>query len=65
VPDPRDINPDLPQAVSEAIFRAMAKDPERRFSTAGEFVEALSVANEMSKREMEIADGVAFVPMGI
>lgn len=41
-PDPRKLNPDVPASVAEAILRAMAKDPEKRPQTAGEFVEALA-----------------------
>jgi predicted Ser/Thr protein kinase len=37
-PDPRDVAPELPEAVSYAVMRAMAKKPNDRFMTAGEFV---------------------------
>lgn len=42
-PHPRavDLNPDVPQAVSDAIARATAKDPDDRFDSAAEFLEAL------------------------
>ena len=40
-PDPRDLVPDLSSDVAHAIQRAMAKKPEERFATAGEFINVL------------------------
>jgi tRNA A-37 threonylcarbamoyl transferase component Bud32 len=40
-PDARVYAPDLPEKVSLALQRAMAKDPDERFSTAGEFLAAM------------------------
>jgi serine/threonine-protein kinase len=40
-PDPRDRVPRLPPPVALALQRALAKDPARRFPTAGDFVLAL------------------------
>ena len=40
-PDPRQYLPDLPAAAAEAMLRALAKEPEARFATAGEFIRAL------------------------
>ena len=37
-PDPRDIAPDLPDAVATAILRALAKAADERYDTAGEMV---------------------------
>ncbi len=42
VPDARIINPQLTFEQSEAIKRAMAKDPAERFATASHFIEALT-----------------------
>ena len=42
-PDPRDIAPHLSPEAARAIQRALAKKPEARFPTTGEFVAALSV----------------------
>lgn len=42
-PDPRLFKPDLPESVNQAIQRALAKNPDHRFPTAGEFVAALEV----------------------
>ena len=41
IPDPREFVPDLPAAVFRFFERAMAKEPEERFITAEEFIEAL------------------------
>jgi len=40
-PDLRDAAPELSDAASYAVMRAVAKKPEDRFATAGEFVEAM------------------------
>ncbi len=41
-PDARTLAPDIPPQVASAIQRAMAKAPQARYPTAGEFVTALS-----------------------
>ncbi|MFL6373245.1 MAG: protein kinase domain-containing protein [Pyrinomonadaceae bacterium] len=38
---PRQLNPAIPEAVEEAIMRAIRKDPDERFQTAGDFREML------------------------
>ncbi|MFN8372011.1 MAG: serine/threonine-protein kinase [Anaerolineae bacterium] len=40
-PDPRDLVPDLPREAAHAIRKALAKQPNERYATAGEFVAAL------------------------
>ena len=52
--DPAAVNPLVPRAVSDAIMRALAKDPERRFQTALEFQTAL--------REVRPASGTLSTP---
>ncbi len=44
LPLPRSIRPDLPEEVERVILRAMAKEPDDRFQTAGEMVQALDGA---------------------
>ncbi|MDX1992262.1 MAG: serine/threonine-protein kinase [bacterium] len=39
---PGSLAPDLPDSISDAIMRAIAKDPADRFPTAGEFAAALT-----------------------
>ena len=41
-PDPRELCEDLPRSVAKAIMKAMAKKPEDRFQSAGEFAQALN-----------------------
>ena len=44
LPSPRTINPTLPEVVERVILRALAKQPEDRFQTAGEMARALAAA---------------------
>ncbi len=41
-PDPRDSRPELPESISRAVLRSMAKDPADRFPSAGAFAAALA-----------------------
>jgi methyl-accepting chemotaxis protein/predicted Ser/Thr protein kinase len=41
-PDPRTVNPDVPEPLARAVLKAMAKDREQRFQTAGEMYDALA-----------------------
>jgi tRNA A-37 threonylcarbamoyl transferase component Bud32 len=43
VTEPRQHNPNLPEAVAQAILKALEKQPEARFESAGAFVGALLV----------------------
>jgi urea transport system substrate-binding protein len=38
VPDPRSVNPAIPEACSRIVARAMAKSPEERYQSAGEML---------------------------
>lgn len=40
---PSGVNPDVPQALSDVVLKAMAKSPEHRFQTAGEFLQSLQL----------------------
>jgi eukaryotic-like serine/threonine-protein kinase len=40
-PDPRKMNTDVPESLSRVILRALARRPEHRWPTAGEFLQAL------------------------
>jgi hypothetical protein len=42
-PDIRDINQNAPDYVAKAIQKAMSKNADDRFDSAGEFVSALSM----------------------
>jgi len=41
-PDPRGLDPAIPDAVAKALLRALAKAPGDRFASAGELAAALS-----------------------
>ena len=43
-PDPRDFYPDIPEAVVDAVFKAMEKSQEDRFQNVDELAEALEKA---------------------
>jgi serine/threonine-protein kinase len=40
-PSPRELNPELPEALAQVILKALAKKPQDRFATAEEFKAAL------------------------
>jgi serine/threonine-protein kinase len=40
-PDPRSVNPGIPASVARAVTRAMEKETDARFATAGEFFAAI------------------------
>jgi serine/threonine protein kinase/outer membrane protein assembly factor BamB len=42
--NPRDLNPDVPPAVEDAILKALAKDRDDRFESVAAFVQALQMA---------------------
>lgn len=46
LPPPRTVNPDLPEALERVILKALAKNPEDRFQTAGEVATALGSDSE-------------------
>ena len=41
LPPPKDINPNLPESLERVILKALAKEPENRYSTPAEMAEAL------------------------
>ena len=45
-PDLSSLRPELPDALTQAMRKALAKDPSQRWQTAGEFAAALSRVNE-------------------
>ncbi|MDA0837248.1 MAG: serine/threonine-protein kinase [Planctomycetota bacterium] len=45
VPDPRDMDPDIPEDVAKVMMKAMAKNKEDRYQTAQKFLEAMDKIN--------------------
>jgi serine/threonine-protein kinase len=56
-PSPREINPEITEDVEAAIMKAIEKDPEARFQTAGEFRELLIEAGFAASGTMHGATG--------
>ena len=54
---PREINPDIPEAVEAAIMQAIQKNPDERFQTAGDFREVLLEAGFGAQGTMHGATG--------
>lgn len=53
LPMPRQIKPDMPEAVERVILKALAKEPEHRFNSAGDLAQALRGAVETGHTESE------------
>jgi serine/threonine-protein kinase len=45
-PSVSQLNPTIPRQVEDVILKALAKSPEQRYATAGDFVRALRAATE-------------------
>ncbi len=61
LPLPRQVNPDLPEAVERVILKALAKRPEDRYATAGDMVRAIQAAIPDPTAESASADESATV----
>jgi serine/threonine protein kinase/pSer/pThr/pTyr-binding forkhead associated (FHA) protein len=65
LPLPRLMNPQLPESVEWVILKALAKNPDDRFQTAGEMVQALQQAlagQEMPTVSSDTVVGLPFEP---
>jgi len=49
LPLPSKVKPDIPESIEKVILKALAKDPQDRFATASDFVEAWKNALEQAK----------------
>ena len=61
-PDVRELRPDLPADLADAVQRAVAKEPDRRFPSAGDLARAASAAaagRAVSQDERTVAIGKA------
>lgn len=53
VPDPRELNEDLPDGVVAILHRMVEKDPDDRYQTMSEFLHELKTAN-LKRRELTV-----------
>ncbi|HWE87560.1 MAG TPA: serine/threonine-protein kinase [Terracidiphilus sp.] len=60
---PTQANPAIPQALSNVVMRAMAKDPAQRFQSADEFRAALSAVRKGQAAEAETQPAMPVVPV--
>lgn len=56
LPPPRVVNPNLPPQMEQVILKAMAKNPDDRFATAGDMVRALKAAVADAARQSAVND---------
>jgi serine/threonine protein kinase len=57
-PPLRDLNPDVSQDLEHAVMRALAKDPNHRYSGCGEFADDLEQLSESRRLESRVAEAV-------
>src|SRR3989442_1490972 len=50
-PDPRTVNPDVPEALAQVILKTMAKEPADRYQTAVQMHDALAAIDETRVRD--------------
>jgi len=58
------VRPELPRALDAVVLRALSPDPEHRFATAGEFLDALVAAASVAPDPAALAAAVREVPTG-
>ncbi len=54
-PSPRDVRPNLPEALSNVILRCLEKNPDDRFATAGELAAALNQILRDNVKDLQLA----------
>jgi outer membrane protein assembly factor BamB/predicted Ser/Thr protein kinase len=58
LPPPRTFNPDLPEPLVKVILKSLAREPEERFKTAADMVQALKQAITPEEREETVLEEV-------
>jgi serine/threonine protein kinase len=56
LPPPRSANPDISEPLERVVLKAMAKDPDQRFETAGAMAEALQNAQKETEETLVVPD---------
>ena len=60
---PLQINPDLPQELSDMVMKLLEKDPARRFAAAGEVVQAIqALERKLAREAAEPTEALAAAP---
>jgi hypothetical protein len=62
LPPPSQVRPDVPASIEQVILKALAKDPNDRFATAGEFVSAWKRALEESEKLQPATEAMTMPP---
>jgi serine/threonine-protein kinase len=62
IPEIREVNPDLPNGVEVVISRTMAKEPEERYSSAGELTDSLSTFASLAQVDIVERKAPSTVP---
>ena len=65
LPPIRNVKPDVPEEVERVILKAMAKDPDDRFQTVREMMDALDEAVEAARRKFPAESVLAEPPMSL
>ncbi|MFZ5443659.1 MAG: protein kinase domain-containing protein [Myxococcota bacterium] len=58
---PHEVNPSVPPALSQVVMKALAKKPDARFKSAGDFGQALEVA--LKEAETSVGSGLRAAPV--
>lgn len=65
VPDPRAVAPDLPRSLADVVFKAMEKDPVRRYQTAEELIAALQAVDLADQEQSDSRDALMTLIRGV
>lgn len=64
LPPPYKFNPDIPEVLERVILKSLAKDPDDRYATMGDFVTALQSATELATIANVTAPRLQTAPVG-
>jgi serine/threonine-protein kinase len=58
VPNVRDLNPKLPEGIEQVVFKAVAREPARRYRGAKKFLDALQEVKEKTNKKFQSKPGL-------